>query len=702
MSQYVFDINRAPGISNPAGGETGLTLITGLNDNFTELYSSGGLGYTIQASDVISASAWWTADTVYVIKSDYDFGGATVVLPAGVVLFFDGGVWTNGTIQGTLSSFMTNGNIQAFTTSLTLSGTWKNDVLTPQMYGAITNANTGLTTNDCTAIFNKVLNSGKNVYIPNGLYYIATSIIITVPASIQCSGIDVDYSNAVISTTNHVRIYTNQNVSLLVLRSGNVSWLGGIFDVIQAANYTEDVVKYDCDYSSLNTRIDTSIFGSSSKLIVAGYNPIGVHFAQEDATVDYKEIHTATLKLRCYYLGIGVYVSDVVGGFHTLMSECDIDGVYWGCKRNVVINNGSANYIRGWAEGMAVNTLAESVLSAVYIGCTTSIIDFELYDYGTHDSPPLYCNQIEIENDNILNNFVGRCIEVDFLGKIQYNYPALSYARYRDLPFQAKAIKSYSNETVSKTDNEWAWLLKKIPTTTVVAYDGDGYDFDANLTPSVGRPAATSLTVTNAVVGVGLFEGRNTPPSITFGIEAKRETDFLEVVVPWTYSMLTFYISLFEILSLKFKYIQVIIHHVDGSDDSYKISGEQYTNGGDNIYFPISPLAVNGATQTMTRMIIRFIGGTNTTGIIKINEIHARSAYNTTSPMIDIGGGQTIYGNLFLQPGTTAYKAQITQNNTTANRPTSPVNGEMFFDTTLGVPIWYDGSNWIDAIGNVV
>jgi hypothetical protein len=35
-------------------------------------------------------------------------------------------------------------------------------------------------------------------------------------------------------------------------------------------------------------------------------------------------------------------------------------------------------------------------------------------------------------------------------------------------------------------------------------------------------------------------------------------------------------------------------------------------------------------------------------------------------------------------------------------RPTTPVNGQPFFDTNLGLPIWYTGSNWINCSGNVV
>ena len=48
-----------------------------------------------------------------------------------------------------------------------------------------------------------------------------------------------------------------------------------------------------------------------------------------------------------------------------------------------------------------------------------------------------------------------------------------------------------------------------------------------------------------------------------------------------------------------------------------------------------------------------------------------------------------------------------TQNDTTANRPVvgasgGPSDGQMYFDTTLGIPIWYLGGTWVDATGTIV
>jgi hypothetical protein len=38
----------------------------------------------------------------------------------------------------------------------------------------------------------------------------------------------------------------------------------------------------------------------------------------------------------------------------------------------------------------------------------------------------------------------------------------------------------------------------------------------------------------------------------------------------------------------------------------------------------------------------------------------------------------------------------------TTGRPSRPYVGQMFFDTDVGLPIWFDSTDWIDAAGNVV
>lgn len=60
-------------------------------------------------------------------------------------------------------------------------------------------------------------------------------------------------------------------------------------------------------------------------------------------------------------------------------------------------------------------------------------------------------------------------------------------------------------------------------------------------------------------------------------------------------------------------------------------------------------------------------------------------------------GWATFFSNAFL------ILSALTQSGTTAKRPTSGLwTGRMYFDTTLGKPIWYKTAGWVDATGAAV
>lgn len=41
----------------------------------------------------------------------------------------------------------------------------------------------------------------------------------------------------------------------------------------------------------------------------------------------------------------------------------------------------------------------------------------------------------------------------------------------------------------------------------------------------------------------------------------------------------------------------------------------------------------------------------------------------------------------------------VTLNGATSSRPTSSVLGQFYFDTTLGYPVWWNGSTWVKYDG---
>lgn len=43
--------------------------------------------------------------------------------------------------------------------------------------------------------------------------------------------------------------------------------------------------------------------------------------------------------------------------------------------------------------------------------------------------------------------------------------------------------------------------------------------------------------------------------------------------------------------------------------------------------------------------------------------------------------------------------AQRVASGATGDRPAGAATGRMFFDSTLGQPVWWDGAQWVDATG---
>lgn len=43
----------------------------------------------------------------------------------------------------------------------------------------------------------------------------------------------------------------------------------------------------------------------------------------------------------------------------------------------------------------------------------------------------------------------------------------------------------------------------------------------------------------------------------------------------------------------------------------------------------------------------------------------------------------------------------VNLNGTTTNRPVSSILGQFYFDTSLGKPVWWDGTKFVDATGTV-
>lgn len=74
-------------------------------------------------------------NTVWKITESFDLKGASIRLPEGVTLYFNGGELTNGTLTGSKTLIASQGSSQVFD-AVSLTGTFENDYLMPYWFGA--------------------------------------------------------------------------------------------------------------------------------------------------------------------------------------------------------------------------------------------------------------------------------------------------------------------------------------------------------------------------------------------------------------------------------------------------------------------------------------------------------------------------------------------------------------------------------------
>ena len=104
---------------------------------------------------------------------------------------------------------------------------------------------------------------------------------------------------------------------------------------------------------------------------------------------------------------------------------------------------------------------------------------------------------------------------------------------------------------------------------------------------------------------------------------------------------------------------------------------------------------VIGTLEKNTALVInRVSGGVTFSGDVNIGDTTDSTSTATGSIQTDGGLGvvKNIIGGQLIKSGS----------GTTGSRPTPQGAGSMWFDTTLGKPIWHDGTNWIDATGTTI
>lgn len=165
-----------------------------LKDRAYDEASFSGKGYKILRKNIQDGKNILTQDminepnTVYEIRYDFDLNGATINIPEGCVLKFNGGIIKNGNVNGTNTIIDSTGKYQIFQ-SIEFGRTFTNTVIYPEYFGAVADDNI-----DCTNSINEAAELCRlidgNLEFFDGIYKVTDTI--------NLSAINVNGNGAVI------------------------------------------------------------------------------------------------------------------------------------------------------------------------------------------------------------------------------------------------------------------------------------------------------------------------------------------------------------------------------------------------------------------------------------------------------------------------------------------------------------------------
>lgn len=123
---------------------SGTPSVIQLKDKVYDAATFSGMGRKRLRKNIVGGKNILTDDmfsdvnTVYYVQYDFDLNGATITIPSGCTLLFDGGSFKNGTLTGD-KTLIKSSLYQIFNdTTLVLAGTWNNGIVAyPQWFGAV-------------------------------------------------------------------------------------------------------------------------------------------------------------------------------------------------------------------------------------------------------------------------------------------------------------------------------------------------------------------------------------------------------------------------------------------------------------------------------------------------------------------------------------------------------------------------------------
>lgn len=531
-----------------------------------------------------------------------------------------------------------------------------------------------MTNIDCTNDFQYALDADFCELHINGHYYITDTLVLKKYKRLVLSGLPINYSFAFKGADSMLSsvVYSDKNITLLRIaveaksKYGNnrVSIEGGTFDVSLVSGYSANCIEVDIreNRKIWGLNIDTGINGCQTAYAPA--TGCGIKFLTDSGS-GYATM--VRIKGNIMWFGTGIHIHD---NLPCWITDVEANGVITNCakaidaKTDIYINASIQPYT-------AYTNETKRDVPLINIAGGRAVIGGMIWDLGSKQS----YNGIDYYASDVAIN-IEDAKKVSVVGKIKqlgYDYRSshvtgnVSLLREHDYTMGDKY-----NVEPNIAYNCFEAFTKKGGVCSVALYNSDGTQIEEGITVSnIER----------------VFNSTSSAAKISLDSYNREDGRYVEINLS-NINLLVQYFA-FTTTTANYGFGRYSIELInDGSVVRSVTNNVTSLTYGKLTIFDIHANGWLNVSDVRIRLyeIFDYISIHKVIGNILATE------YGGYKPSFLTISGGTVYGK-------TEFKALSIPNGTTNGRPVVKKVGEVFFDTTLGKPIWWNGTDWVDATG---
>lgn len=645
--------------------------------------SAVGMGFVVLDKDKTFAEQVTQENTIYEIRYDFDLGGLPKEIPAGCVLKFEGGSLRNGTIvcaEGCIHS-----DNKCFY-EVFVHGSWNNPselswwCESSKIQISSSGNSFSITKIDCSDDFQYALDSDFSELHINGYYYITKTQILRKYKRLVLSGLPVTYSFAYNGKDSMLSsfVFSDKDITLLRIApeshseyaNNQVSIEGGNFDVSRVSGYSSNCIEVDIreNRKIWGLNIDTGINGNQTAYAPA--TGCGINFITDNGN-GYATM--VRIKGSIMWFGTGIHVYDALPCW---ISDVEVNSAITNCvcaidaKTDIYINASIQPYT-------AFTEDKKRDVPLINIAGGRAVVGGMIWDLGARlsdgNGTDYYANDVAIH--------IGEKAKVSVVGKIKqlgYDYDS----------FHVTGNKS-PLRTIDWTMGDKYNVAPEMVHNYMESFTDKGGKCSITLKNGVGQdiPGMTVENIDN------VFKIASSPVKIALDSYNSADGRYIEVKLSNINKIIS-YIG-FSVASRPvtgFGRYSFDINFVEASARPFHLEDYVYPDNYAKLLLLDKKLV---RAYAVSEIIIRLYEISDVIFLHKIIANVLVGQYQTYTPaFLPISGG-TVYGH-------TAFKNLQIPNGNGSARPVGVNVGEMYFDTTLSKPIWWNGTEWVDATGTTV